>query len=127
MVNKPFQYIIYGLMIILGIIAMYSIFNAGNPNSILRPIFPDTRYDSVIALGSSFAVFMLGFVVFYTRDSEGFRNLIELNGKKIKALRKKKNSDEEIADSILKAMGSHHGYRHRMARKKLIAHLQEFK
>jgi len=114
-------------MIVIGIIAMYSIFNAGNPNSLLRPIFPDTRYDGIIAMGSSFTVFTLGFVVFYTRDSEGFSNLLELNGKKIRALRKKKKSDEEIADSILKAMGSHHGYRHRMARKKLIAHLQDFK
>ena len=39
----------------------------------------------------------------------------------------KSKTDEEIADSILAAMGSISGYRHNMARKKLKIYLSEFR
>jgi len=119
--------IVYVLLIAIGLVAMYSILNAGNPNSLLRFVFPDPSYDVYIAAGSSLIVFVLGFVVFFTRDSQGFQNLIEMNAERIRAFRQNGKSDEEIADSILAAMGSHGGYRHNMARKKLILHLSQFR
>ena len=106
---------------------MYSILNAGNPESLLRLIFPDPRSDIYVAAISSFAVFILGFIIFYRRDQAGFRNLIEMNGRRIRAMRSEGKSDMEIADSILTAMGSTRGYKHQMARKKLIIYLSEFK
>lgn len=109
-----------------GLVAMYSILNAGNPNSVLRPLFPDPSMDVYIALISSFLVFVLGFIVFFNKDREGFRYLIELNSSKIKALKKSGMKDQEIADEILQAMGSTHGFRHKMARKKLAVYLSEF-
>ncbi len=115
-------------MVLAGLVACYSIFNAGNPNNILRPIFPDPAYDVYVALGSSVLVFVLGFVVFYIRDMEGFKNLIEMNAGRIRELRRKGYSDEAIADSILAAMGaSSGGYRYRMTRKKLIVYLAQFR
>jgi hypothetical protein len=45
----------------------------------------------------------------------------------IHAARKNGKSNEEIADSILAAMGSTSGYRHNLARKKLVIALSEFK
>ena len=30
------MYIIYGLMVVIGLVAMYSLLNAGNPDSLLR-------------------------------------------------------------------------------------------
>jgi hypothetical protein len=113
-------------MIAIGLVAMYSLLNAGNPNSLLRLISPNSAFDVYIAMGSSIIVFILGFFVFYSRDVEGFTQIIQLNGDKIRQLRKKGKSDEEIANSILKAMGSGEGYRHNMARKKLVAHLAHF-
>ncbi len=123
---KPLLYIIYVLMIIIGLVAMYSLLNAGNPDSLLRPIFPEPQYDLYVAIISSVLVFILGFFVFFTRDQESFRQLVALNADKIRELRRAGRKDEEIADSILAAMGSYSGYRHNLARKKLLIYLSEF-
>jgi len=123
---KPVLTIFYILMIIIGLVAMYSLLNAGNPDSLLRPFFPDPKYDLYVAMISSGLVFILGFFVFFSRDQESFRQLVALNEKKIRALRTEGKKDEEIADSIMAAMGSHSGYRHNMARKKLLIYLSEF-
>ena len=124
---KPLLYIIYVLMIIIGLVAMYSLLNAGNPDSLLRPLFPDPKYDLYVAMISSVLVFILGFFVFFSRDQESFRQLVALNAEKIRELRTEGKKDEEIADSILAAMGSYSGYKHNMARKKLLLYLSEFK
>jgi hypothetical protein len=124
---KPLLYIIYILMIIVGLVAMYSLLNAGNPDSLLRPFFPDPKYDLYVAMISSVLVFIMGFFVFFSRDQESFRQLVVLNAEKIREQRKADKKDEEIADSILAAMGSHSGYRHNLARKKLLIYLSEFK
>ena len=125
--RKPFSTIIYALMIAIGLMAMYSILNAGNPKSFWRPYFPDTTSDVYLAMGLSVAVFVLGFVVFYMRDKEGFKQLIEMNADRIRGQRKKGKTDAEIADSILSAMGSSSGYRHNMAKRKMVAYLSDFK
>ena len=118
---------VYTLLIAVGLVAMYAILNAGNPDSLLRPLFPDPSRDVYVAMVSSLVVFVLGFVVFFNRDSEGFRNLIELNGERVREMRANGHSDEEIADSILVAMGSRSGYRHNLARKKLLVYLSQYK
>jgi hypothetical protein len=114
-------------MIIIGLVAMYSLLNAGNPDSLLRPFFPDPKYDLYVAIVSSVLVFILGFFVFFARDQESFRQLVALNAEKIRQLRSEGKKDEEIADSILAAMGSYSGYKHNMARKKLLLYLAEFR
>ena len=121
------RYIIYVLMVAVGLVAMYAILNAGNPSSLLRPFVRDPAHDVYVAAISSAVVFILGFFIFYSRDQEGFRQLIALNAKKIRSLRQEGRRDEEIADSILTAMGSTGGYRHNLARKKLILYLSEFR
>ena len=124
---KSILYTIYGLMIVIGLVAMYAILNAGNPDSWLRPLFPDPAADVYVAMVTSVLVFVLGFLVFHNRDQEGFRNLIELNADRIRSMRAAGSSDEQIAESILAAMGSYGGYRHNMARKKLVAYLSDFR
>ena len=113
-------------MIMVGLVAMYSLLNAGNPDSLLRPFFPDPKYDVYVAIVSSVLVFILGFFVFFSRDQESFRQLVALNAEKIRELRTEGKKDEEIADSILAAMGSYGGYKHNMAKKKLLIYLSEF-
>ena len=114
-------------MVVVGLVAMYTLLNAGNPESLLRPIVPNPAHDVYVAVISSVLVFIFGFIVFFTRDQEGFRHLVQLNADQIRELRKDGKSDEEIAGSILAAMGSYSGYRHNMARKKLVVYLSEFK
>ena len=124
---KSLRIIIYTLLIGVGLLAMYALLNAGNTNSLLRSVFPDPSIDVYVAVVSSLVVFVLGFVVFFDRDSQGFRNLVELNGDRVKQLRNEGRTDEEIADSILAAMGSTSGYKHNMAKKKLMIYLADFK
>jgi len=123
---KPLMNIVYALLIGVGLLAMYTLLNAGSSNSLLRSVFPDPSMDIYVAVGSSLVVFVLGFVVFFNRDSQGFRNLVELNGERVKHLRNQGRSDEEIADSILAAMGSIRGYKHNLAKKKLVIYLAEY-
>ena len=123
---KAVVYTVYVLIIAIGLLAFYTIFNAGNPESVLRSFFPEPQTDAYIALIASFLVFVLGFIVFYSRDREGFQSLIEVNQGRIRSMRSRKKTDEEIADSILAAMGSTGGYRHNLARKKLLLYLSEF-
>ena len=120
-------YIIYVLMVLIGLVAMYSLLNTGNPDSLLRAIIPNPAHDVYVAVVSSVLVFILGFFVFFSRDQEGFLQLIEINANRIRSMRKRKKTDAQIADSMLAAMGSTGGYRHNMARKKLIAYLAGFK
>jgi hypothetical protein len=126
-VQRSGLWIVYILITSVGMVALYTIFNAGSPDSLLREFLPDPRLDVYVAMASSFVVFLLGFIVFYTRDREGFKNLVKQNGKTIRKFRKKKKSENEIADSILAAMGSEKGYKHDLARKKLLIALSEFK
>ena len=127
MLPKPLLYIIYVLLIIVGLVAMYSLLNAGNPDSLLRPFFPDPKYDLYVAMVSSVLVFILGFFVFFSRDQESFRQVVTVNAEKIREQREAGKTDEEISDSILAAMGSHGGYKHNMAKKKLLIYLSEFR
>jgi hypothetical protein len=106
---------------------MYTLLTVGNPDSLLRLLIPDPKYDFWIAIGSSLTVFALGFVVFYSRDMEGYRQLIEMNAEQIRSMRKRRKSDEQIADSMLAAMGSTSGYKHHLARRRLLIYLSEFK
>lgn len=126
MLPKPVKYLIIVLMVLIGLLAMYSIFNAGNPNSLLRRVFPSADHDVTIAFVSSLMVFILGFFVFFDRDRQGFRELVKMNADQIKKSRDQGQADDAIADAILSAMGSTHGYRHNMARKKLLIALSEF-
>ena len=123
---KSVRAAIYTTMILVGLVSMYTILNAGRPDNLLRPFLPDPAFDVYLAMGSSFLVFVLGFFVFYTRDREGFRALVELNAEKIRQMRENRISEDIIADEILAAMGITRGYRHNLARKKLILVLSEF-
>ncbi len=120
------RYAIYLLMSAVGLVAMYTLLTAGSPDSLLRPLFPNPGSDVAIALAASITVFILGFFLFYDRDREGFRQLIHVNRERIRQMRQSGHDDGEIAESILAAMGSVRGYRHAMARKKLIAYLADF-
>ncbi len=124
---KPLLYIVYGLMAVVGLVAMYSLLNTGNPDSLLRPFIPNPQDGLYVAVVSSAVVFVFGFFVFYSRDREGFRHLVKLNADRIRDSRRQGKNDEQIADAILAAMGSSRGYRHNLARKKLMIALSEFK
>lgn len=127
MLPKTLKNIIIALMILVGLLAMYAILNAGNPNSLLRVVLPEPSADVYVAMAASLTVFILGFFIFFDRDRQGFHELVKMNADQIRHLRGQGQPDEIIADSILAAMGSSAGYRHNMARKKLLIALAEYK
>lgn len=118
--------ILYTAITAVGLVAMYALLNAGRPDSLLRMVFADPGTDVYVAAVSSFIVFVLGFFVFFSRDREGFRQILKMNADRIREMRRQGKSDEQIADSILAAMGSTGGRRHNMARRKLVAYLGAF-
>ena len=117
---------LYTAIALSGLVAMYTLLNAGSPHSLLRMVFADPGTDVYVAAGSSFIVFVLGFFVFFFRDREGFQQILKMNADRIRQLRRQGQSNARIADSILTAMGSTAGYRHNMARRKLIVYLEDF-
>jgi hypothetical protein len=125
--HKTVKGVLYGVIVFVGLIALYAIFNAGNPASLLRRFFPDPRHDIYVAMAASVLVFILGFFVFFDRDQANLKQLIQLNSETVRSLRQAGKSDAEIAESMLAAMGSYSGYRHNLARKKLIVALSVFK
>ena len=124
---QPLLRLITVLMILIGLVCMYTILNAKSPDSLLRPWIANPDHDVYLAAVTSIIVFILGFFVFYNRDREGFQNLLQLNADRIRELRAEGHSDEEIAASILAAMGSTHGRKHNLAMKKLVAYLSDFR
>jgi len=60
---RALLYIIYGLMVAVGLVAMYCLLNAGSPHSLLRLLWPDPTVDIYVAAGSSVMVFILGFLI----------------------------------------------------------------
>jgi len=125
-VSKLPGIVLYTAIAATGLVAMYSLLNAGRPDSLLRLVIVDPGNDVYVAASSSFIVFVLGFFVFFSRDREGFRRILEMNAQRIRQLRRQGQSDEQIAASILAAMGSTGGRRHKMALRKLVAYLKEF-
>ncbi len=120
-----FTPLVYILMICVGVIGIYSLFTGGQPDSLLRPFFPDPANDFYITLISSFLVFILGFFLFYSGDRKAFRQVVQLNAERVKSMRREGKTDAEIADAILEAMQSRSGYKHNLAKKKLIIYLSE--
>lgn len=126
MLPKTVRHIIIVLMLLIGLLAMYTILNAGNPNSLLRGVLPDPAFDVYVAMAASLLVFVLGFFIFFDRDRKGFHELVRMNADQIRQSRAQGQPEEVIADAILAAMGSSAGYRHNLARKKLLIALAEF-
>jgi len=46
-------------MVLVGLVAMYTLLNAGNPESLLRPYLPNPVHDVYLAVASSVFVFIL--------------------------------------------------------------------
>lgn len=119
--------VIYILIVVFGLVGLYAIFNVGNPHSLFRWIIKSDAYDLYIAMGVSLLVFFLGFLVFYFRQQEGYTQLLWMNRERIRALREKRYSDEQIAEDLLSALGMKRGYRYNLIKKRLVLELSSIK
>ncbi|MBI9106941.1 MAG: hypothetical protein JEZ04_09375 [Spirochaetales bacterium] len=94
--------IFYITLFVLMILDIYSIFNAGNPNSIIRNIVPDPGWDFFITAVISLLIVLTVIIMnsFNKRiDDPVYLTLID-NKSYIDKLRSKGKSDEDIAASF---------------------------
>jgi len=69
----------------------------------------------------------MSFYYAHTNETGGYEKIVQANLKKIHKLRRKGKTNEEIAQSILKAMNIRRGYRYHYAVKRLVLILEKVK
>lgn len=115
----------FAIIAVLSIAIVFLIFNAGNPNSILRYVIKDPSYDVLILIILSVALSIMSFYYAHTNETVGYEKIVQANLKNIRKLKKSGKSNEEIAKSILNAMNIQKGYRYNYAMKRLIVLLEK--
>lgn len=118
--DKRNQGIFTFFMIFFSILTVYFIFTAGTDKSPFRKFTDKIWVDISAALISGATVLFMSFYYSMLIETIGFEEIIRLNIKKIKKLKDKGYSDEEIAKDILKALKLKRGYRYNYAYRKLI-------
>ncbi len=114
-------------IVVYVVITIYLLYNVGNPHSLLRYFIKDTSYDLYITFAFAFSMSLISFFTSLVKENRDYRELIENNIDYIRELRRKKWTDEQIAESILQALGSREGFHHRYARRKLVLFLSKVK
>jgi hypothetical protein len=107
-------------MIFFTILTVFLIFTAGTDKSPFRKFTDNIWIDIIAALLSGATVLFMSFYYSMLIETKGFEEIIRLNIKKIKKLKDKGWSDENIAKDILKALNIKKGYRYNYAYRKLI-------
>ena len=119
------QRILYIILVILAILAFYSIFNAGNPRSLFRFLVKDPSWDITITVVLSAGVAAVALIL-SSGSGNKLTNMLEMNADYIRQLRQKGKSDDFIAEDFLKTLGSKNGILHGMAKRRVLRFLRQF-
>ena len=114
---------LYFLLAIIMMIDFYLIFNAGNPSSFLRLIIKSTEYDISITVGLSIVIVLISFSMIRDNDQNSIKKILERNSDHITAQKKQNKSNEEIADSFMKELGSEKGIFHTIVKWRVLRYL----
>ncbi len=95
---------LFAVLAILLVLDFYSIFNAGNPNSLFRAIIPDPSWDVAITVVLSLAIALISISMMQDSNRNSIRNILEANRDHIMRLRAEGKSDPEIADSFIEEL-----------------------
>lgn len=117
--------LLYGLLVLFLVLTFYSIFNAGNPNSLFRFLVGNASYDLVITLGLGVGIGVLVVLITASREENSLRNLLDINADHIRRLRRKGKTDIEIAESFLGELGSRSGFLHGLAKRRVLRYLSK--
>ncbi|MFO7850510.1 MAG: hypothetical protein R6V67_11165 [Spirochaetia bacterium] len=122
---------LYFLLAILMVIGFYLIFNAGNPNSLLRILVSDPSYDIAITMGVCLVIVFISAIMMGTSKrerEESIEGMLRLNLDYIKQLKAEGKSDEEISESFLDSLGvKKSGILRVMAKRRTLQFLSEVK
>jgi hypothetical protein len=97
--------ILYIILVILMVSTFYMVFNAGNPNSLLRIFIEDTSYDITITVLLSIGVAVIVMLLTRKKSDRPLKYTLELNKEHIQKLRSQGKSDYYIARDFLKHIG----------------------
>lgn len=119
------QLIFYIILVILMIVDIYSIFNAGNPNSIIRFIVKDPGWDFLITTIVSLLIVLTVVIMNSSNKSANDPVYLTLLDNKvyIEKLRAKGKTDEEIALSFSSKLNEN-AFAKRIAYKKAIKYIK---
>ncbi len=103
-INK--QLVFYIILALLMLIDVYSIFNAGNPNSLMRYLVADPGWDFLITMILSASIVLITIIMNSSnRDLKDPVYIALLDNKAyIEKLRAKGKTDEEIALSFIQSI-----------------------
>ena len=115
--------ILYFFLGLVMLIDFYLIFNAGNPNSFLRLIIEDPSYDISITIALSIFIVLISMSMIRDNDQNSIKKILERNSQHITEQKKQNKSNEEIAESFLREMGSGKGLFHGFAKWRVMRYL----
>jgi hypothetical protein len=95
---------LYGVLAFLMILDFYSIFNAGNPNSLLRFMVKDPSWDITVTVVISLVIAIISLSMAQDSNRNSIKNLLNKNIEFIRQLREENRSEEEIAESFIKEL-----------------------
>ncbi len=119
--------ILYFTLAILMVMDFYLIFNAGNPNSLLRLVIKDTGYDVTVTVVLSVFIAIISLFMMGGSNENSVKRILQRNEKHIAALKKQNRSNEEIAESFLKELGAVKGLSHFLLKRKVLRYLSKMK
>ena len=117
--------ILYFFLGLIMLIDFYLIFNAGNPNSFLRLLIKDTAYDISITVALSIVIVVISLPMIRDNDQNSVKKILERNSEHIAELKKQNRSNEEIAESFLKELGSEKGLFHSLVKWRVLRYLSK--
>jgi hypothetical protein len=123
--KRSTRILLYVLLIVFMLLTLYSIFNAGNTESLFRVIISDPAYDLVLTVCLALCVGVLVILITASREQNSLEHLLEINSDNIHELRSRGKTDTEIAESFLGKLGSRQGLLHRLAKWRVLRYLSK--
>jgi len=111
----------------LMILDFYSIFNAGNPNSLLRFIVKDPSWDITVTVVISLIIAIISLSMAQDSNRNSIKNLLNKNIEFIKQLREENRSEEEIAESFIKELKFQKKFIRSIVKKRVLRFLAKIK
>ncbi len=118
--------LLYMVLVMVLLLDFYLIFNAGNPASIIRFLVPDPAYDVTITVLISLLIVVISFSLrSQTDQGNTIKTLLQNNSAYIAELRKKNQSDEQIAESFMHGLGAKNRVVKWVLRGRVLRHLRK--
>ncbi|HOC52615.1 MAG TPA: hypothetical protein PKJ39_02670 [Caldisericia bacterium] len=108
------------LIIVFSVLTVVFIFTAGTEKSIFRRFTDNAFIDIIAAIICGAVVMFLSFYNSMLTETKVFDEIIRLNLKKIRSLKERGWSDENIAKDLANAMNIKKGFRYNYAVKRLV-------